>query len=235
MKSFLGIATVFTLLQTIAFSQVKLNGNDFQARLDSGANVQLVDVRTAEEYKQGHLVNAKNIDFKKEDFLKQTESLDKSKPVMVYCLAGSRSAGAAKLLSENGFTEIYDLEGGYMKWNVEKKPVEGVVKSEEAVVGMPVSEYNNMLNSEQPVLVDFTAKWCAPCKAMYPTIKKIESEFAGKATVKVIDIDANKTVTEHLGIKYLPLIYLYKGGQIVWQTTGAVSEKTLRDVITKNL
>lgn len=235
MKSFLGIAIIFLLTQADAFSQTKLNGELFSERLSTAQNAQLIDVRTEQEFSSGHLPNAKNIDFKKEDFLKQMDGLNKNEPVMVYCLGGGRSADAARLLAENGFTEIYDLEGGYMRWTVEKRPVEGIKKTKEATVGMPVSEYNDLLASEQPVLVDFTAKWCAPCKAMYPKIKRIETEFTGRALVKIIDIDANKTVAEHLGIQYLPLIYLYKGGKIVWQTTGAVSEEKLREVITQQL
>ncbi len=235
MKSFLGIATVFFLCQTFLFAQSKIGGEDFLARLNNDTSVQVIDVRTREEFSAGHLPNARNVDFKKEDFLKQMEGFNKEQPLMLYCLAGSRSAAAAELLASNGFTQIYDLDGGYMRWTVEKRPVDGIKEVKKAVVGMPVDEYETIIKSDMPVLVDFTAKWCAPCKAMYPAIKKIESEFSGRALVKVIDIDANKTITEHLGIQYLPLIYLYKNGEIVWQATGAVSEKTLRDVITRQL
>ncbi len=235
MKSFLGIAIVFSLCQTLVFAQSKIGGEDFLTRLNSDTTTQLIDVRTAEEFSAGHLPNARNVDFKKEDFLKQMEGLNKEQPVMLYCLAGSRSAAAAELLASSGFTQIYDLDGGYMRWTVEKRPVDGVKEVKVVTVGMPVDEYETIIKSDLPVLVDFTAKWCAPCKAMYPSIKKIESEFSGRAHVKVIDIDVNKTVTEHLGIKYLPLIYLYKNGEIVWQATGAVSEKKLRDVITEHL
>lgn len=235
MKSFLGIAIVFFLPLSVAFSQSKISGAEFQSRLDSTQNAQVLDVRTAEEFGSGRLPNAINFDIKKDDFLKKTETLDKNAPVFLYCLAGSRSASAAQLLADNGFTEVYDLDGGYMRWTVERRPVEGVKIEKEAIVGMPVAEYDALLKTDQPVLVDFTAKWCAPCKAMYPTIKKIEAEFSGRATVRVIDIDINKTISEHLEIKYLPLLYLYKNGEIVWKSTGAVNEKTLRDVITRQL
>lgn len=235
MKYISGLAIIFLLTLSSAFSQTKLNGESFSERLKNTPNAQLVDVRTAEEYGAGHLPNARNVDFRKNDFLQQMESLDKNEPVMIYCLGGGRSAEAAKLLVAQGFKEVYDLEGGYMRWTVEKRPVEGVDRSNNPTVGMPVSEYNELIASDKPVLVDFTAKWCAPCKALYPKIKKMESEFEGRAIVKIIDIDVNKTVAEHLGIQYLPLIYLYKDGQIVWQTTGAVSENKLREVISEQL
>ncbi len=235
MKSFLGIATVFFLCQNLVFAQSRIGGEDFLARITSDSSSQLIDVRTAEEFGAGHLPKARNVDFKKDDFLKQLEGLNKEQPVMLYCLGGSRSSAAAQLLASNGFSQVYELDGGYMRWTVEKRPVDGIREVKVAVVGMPVDEYETIVKNDLPVLVDFTAKWCAPCKAMYPSIKRIESEFSGRAVVKVIDVDANKTVSEHLGIKYLPLIYLYKNGEIVWQSTGAVSEKTLRDVITNQL
>ena len=84
--------------------------------------VQLIDVRTPEEFSQGHLENAKNINIMAEDFDAQVASLDKSKPVMVYCKSGGRSARASERLKELGFTTITDLEGGNTNWNSENKP-----------------------------------------------------------------------------------------------------------------
>lgn len=88
--------------------------DDFKAQM--GAEVQLVDVRTPEEYAAGHIGEALNYNVNGADFKKQVESLDKSKPVLVYCKMGGRSARAAKMLEEMGFTTIYDLEGGYTDW-----------------------------------------------------------------------------------------------------------------------
>ena len=84
--------------------------------------VQLIDVRTPEEFSQGHLENAKNINIMAEDFDAQVASLDKSKPVMVYCKSGGRSARASERLKELGFTTITDLEAGITNWNSENKP-----------------------------------------------------------------------------------------------------------------
>lgn len=79
-------------------------------------SLQLVDVRTAEEYSVSHLKNAQNICVTDDDFEQQVGSLDKTKPVYVYCRSGKRSARAAKILKEMGFTKVYDLEGGIMEW-----------------------------------------------------------------------------------------------------------------------
>lgn len=78
--------------------------------------IQLVDVRTPSEYKEGHLPNAINIDFLDTNFEANIQQLDKTKPVIVYCQRGSRSAKCALKLIANGFVKIYDLDHGFSKW-----------------------------------------------------------------------------------------------------------------------
>ncbi len=79
-------------------------------------DVQLVDVRTSEEYDEAHIVNAQNIDFNSPTFEEDITKLDKTKPVILYCKSGGRSAKCAKKLKEAGFKKVYDLEGGISKW-----------------------------------------------------------------------------------------------------------------------
>ena len=79
-------------------------------------DVQLVDVRTPKEYNEGHIVNSQNIDFSSPTFDEDVKQLDKSKPVILYCRSGGRSADCAKKLKEAGFKKIYDLDGGISKW-----------------------------------------------------------------------------------------------------------------------
>ncbi len=84
--------------------------------------VQLVDVRTPEEFLAGHIDKAKNINFNDPNF-KQTiaTSLNKNKPVAIYCRSGRRSAAALIILKEMGFKDIYDLEGGFLNWQAVPK------------------------------------------------------------------------------------------------------------------
>lgn len=82
-------------------------------------DVQLIDVRTPEEYEEGYIEGFQNIDYYSESFSQEIEKLDKSKPVIVYCKSGRRSADCAKKLKEKGFIKIYDLEGGIAKWEFE--------------------------------------------------------------------------------------------------------------------
>lgn len=86
-------------------------------------NIQLIDIRTQEEYQEGYIKNAKNINFFDDDFLNQMSLLDKSKPVYVYCKSGGRSAKASTQLKEAGFTKIYDLEGGITDWIEKEKEI----------------------------------------------------------------------------------------------------------------
>ena len=76
----------------------------------------LIDVRTPQEYQQGHIENSKNINIAGDSFKEEIQKLDKSQPVYVYCKVGGRSAKAASMLKEMGFEEVYDLEGGIRNW-----------------------------------------------------------------------------------------------------------------------
>lgn len=77
---------------------------------------QLVDVRTMQEFKEGHLKSAHNICVTDADFEENILKLDKEKPIYLYCRSGKRSARAAEILKDLGFKEIYDMEGGYLNW-----------------------------------------------------------------------------------------------------------------------
>lgn len=79
-------------------------------------NVQIIDVRTADEFADGYIKGAKNINLQNEDFELIANDLDKEKPVYIYCRSGMRSAKAGKILEEMGFKEIYDLKGGILAW-----------------------------------------------------------------------------------------------------------------------
>ena len=79
-------------------------------------DVQLIDVRTPEEYSDGHIENSQNIDFKSPTFGEDILVLDKSKPVVVYCRSGKRSRNSSKILMKAGFAKVYDLEGGILEW-----------------------------------------------------------------------------------------------------------------------
>ncbi len=96
----------------------------FHQALDHSENIQLIDVRTSEEFSAGHLKNAVNIDVLESNFTSEVEKLNLQKPVYLYCRSGKRSAKAAAILKEVGFKQIYDLEGGYLQWEENDLPRE---------------------------------------------------------------------------------------------------------------
>ena len=89
---------------------------DYGEELD---NVQLVDVRTPEEFQAGYIAEAQNIDFMSPTFEEDIKTLDKEKPVLLYCQKGGRSAKCAEKMKDLGFKKIYDLQGGFSKWKHE--------------------------------------------------------------------------------------------------------------------
>jgi rhodanese-related sulfurtransferase len=94
-----------------------LNKTQF-AEAIQGQNVVLIDVRTPEEFAQGAIKGAVNINyFDQKVFIKQISTLDKNKPVYLYCRSGNRSMKAARQLESLGFDKVYDLAGGYMAWS----------------------------------------------------------------------------------------------------------------------
>ena len=106
----------FNLFSNNTTAQVrfsKLDKATFVQAIMADTTVQVVDVRTPNEFNSGHFEQAVNLDFYDPDFSKQLDSLDKSRPVYLYCRSGNRSAKAAMMLVEKGFKEIYDLKGGY--------------------------------------------------------------------------------------------------------------------------
>jgi rhodanese-related sulfurtransferase len=114
------ITSLFVEAQTIK----KLDPQNFEKQLKESKDPILVDVRTPGEFAQGHLANAVLIDIYSDDFKSRVGKLDKSKPVFVYCKAGSRSGSAVEVFTEMGFKEIYDLSGGITAWQRASKPIE---------------------------------------------------------------------------------------------------------------
>ena len=89
---------------------------EFRKMTESKIIVQLVDVRTKEEFDSGHIGGAYNIDFYESNFKANIDKLDKTQTLFIYCRSGGRSAQASELIKTMGFKEIIDLDGGYMNW-----------------------------------------------------------------------------------------------------------------------
>ena len=82
-----------------------------------------------------------------------------------------------------------------------------------------------VLKSTEPVLVDFHAQWCGPCKAMAPALEQISQEMHGKVKIVKVDVDENPKVTGTYGIRAMPTLILFKAGKVAAQHTGAIVQK----------
>lgn len=94
---------------------------------------------------------------------------------------------------------------------------------------------DDVLKSDVPVLVDFWADWCGPCKMIGPSLEEISEELAGKVTIAKMDIMANTDVPGQIGVKSIPLMVLFKGGKPVAQKLGAAPKSALKSWIESEL
>ena len=94
---------------------------------------------------------------------------------------------------------------------------------------------NEVLDSQTPVLVDFWATWCGPCKMIAPIVEELATEYNGKMKFGKLDVDANPQVSMQFGIRSIPTLLVFKGGKVVDQIIGAIPKRNLVDKISPHL
>jgi thioredoxin 1 len=97
-----------------------------------------------------------------------------------------------------------------------------------------MTKFAALLQSTEPVLVDFSAEWCGPCKQLKPILEQVKSKVGEQAKIIKIDVDKNRSLADKFQIRSVPTLILFKAGKVVWRQSGVVAASTLESIIRSN-
>jgi thioredoxin len=206
-----------------------VSATEFQSQLASSDDKQIVDVRTNDEYTNGHIEGAILADISSNMFQEVAAKLDKDKPVFVYCLSGGRSSSAASQLKEIGFKSITNLSGGMLAWQSANLPVSKDATSPKAAEGITLADFNNQIKGKKLVIVDYNAVWCGPCKQLSPVLDAWIKAQNGQVELIKIDVDANQELAKAKQIESIPYLEFYKDGKMIDKQIGMGEAKAMTD------
>ena len=96
------------------------------------------------------------------------------------------------------------------------------------------SNFNNIIKSETPVLIDFHADWCGPCKMLAPILKEVKAELQDQIKIIKIDVDKNQNLASQYQVRGVPTMMLFKNGQSVWRQSGVLQKDDIVNIIKQN-
>jgi len=227
--SFLNFFFFIMFLCTCSSQQIQnLNVDEFEKQLIATKGEQLIDVRTPQEFEKYRITSAKNMDLSNPDFRREIEKLDKTKPVLVYCLSGVRSKSAAKVFKEAGFKSIYELDRGINAWSKAGKPIDQDLSGKGELSS---KDYERFILAEGYVLVDYYAPWCGPCRKMLPLVEDLAKNNPGKFKLLTVNFDQNRLLAKEQKITSVPYLAVYKDGKKIWEKNGEASKEELMKVL----
>ncbi|MBK7175038.1 MAG: hypothetical protein IPH84_17865 [Bacteroidales bacterium] len=212
-----------------------MNSTQFEKLIASGKGI-LLDVRTENEFMNGHIANAGMLNFYASDFRSRLLLLPKDEPIYLYCLTGSRSKVAAEILAQNGYTQIYNLQKGIMEWNQQNLPL---VSDPNAIPDMDnymqTNQFAELMNSDKLVFIDFYAPWCSPCIKMMPMIDAMKLEYLDKIQIVKVNVDASQDLVKQVKLAGVPYLALYYKGELIYSKNGSVTKEELTAVFQENI
>jgi thioredoxin 1 len=97
-----------------------------------------------------------------------------------------------------------------------------------------MADFKSLINSEKPVLVDFFATWCGPCKMMTPILDDLKKEMGDEVTIVKVDVDKNPQAAQAYGVRGVPTLILFKEGKVLWKQSGVRQVSELKQIITSH-
>ena len=235
----IALSISFVLISLFAISQNavirQVSTIQFSELIKNPSGV-LLDVRTQSEFSNGHIANSGQLNYYSLDFRKRLLLLPKDGPIYLYCNTGYRSQKAADILTENGYQNVYNLEHGIMDWELKNLPV--VVDPDarpDTDNKVDFTEYSKLIQSKEPVFIDFYAPWCGPCRKMMPMMDSLKVEFHGNIDIVKVNVDASKSLVKTLRLVGVPYLVMYKNGKVLYSNNGAVTRNEITSVFQSNL